>query len=171
MRLFKLLIISWLAVWLSACAVTSVFIPYPNQANTYQAAITTGVLDKANKKLDKKVGSKDGLLYRMERGRIRQLSDDYAGSKEDFIEAITAFDGQDLEATVTSRKAASSALSLLSNDNAMPYRGYGYERTFLHNFQVFNYLAEGDVEGATVELRKAQLEQRVMEEAHEKEIA
>ena len=159
------------AVWLAGCAATSVFNPYPNQATEYQKALAGGMPETALKSLDKKVTTRDGMLYRMERGRILQLTGNYEASRADFEEVGARFDQQDLQAKVTAAGSVTAAASLISNDNAIPYDGYLYERTYLHHFQVFNYLGLGDIEGATVELRKAALEQQMMEEAHEKEIA
>ena len=51
------------------------------------------------------------------------------------------------------------------------YAGAGYERVFTHHHQAFNYLGQNDLGGAAVEFRKVALEQRVLLEKHEKEVA
>ncbi|MGS0728772.1 COG3014 family protein, partial [Shewanella sp. 0m-11] len=48
-----------------------------------------------------------------------------------------------------------TASSLLINDNVIPYRGPGYERIMLHQYQALNYLFAGDPQGALVEVRRS----------------
>jgi hypothetical protein len=76
----------------------------------------------------------------------------------------------DERATVSASSLAANASTMLTNDNAIPYEGFGYERIFAHQFQAFNYLALRDIEGANVELRRAAEEQRRLELLHDKEI-
>ncbi len=102
---------------------------------------------------------------------MNQLAGNYGDSQADFQSIIDHFDAADLEARIKGSKLAAQGASLLTNDNVIPYSGSGYERILTHNFQAFNYLGQKDREGAGVELRKAGLEQRILLERHEKEIA
>ena len=61
----------------------------------------------------------------------------------------------DDKARLTLSGTGAAGSSLLTNDNAIPYKGSGYERVMVHEFQAFNYLGLGDAQGATVELRRA----------------
>ncbi len=156
---------------LSGCASTSVFNPYPGQAAEYKAAITSGEIEDVAKDLESKTTSEDGILYLSERARMYQINGQYEASKKDFEKVIAAYDRLEARAAITASGAAAGASSMLTNDNAIPYEGFGYERIFAHQFQAFNYLSLGDLEGANVEIRRASLEQRTLELAHEKEIA
>lgn len=159
-----------LPMLLTGCASTSVFNPYPNQAAAYRAAITNGTIDSVTPGLVSKIKSKDGLLYAQESGRLHQLNAQFEASKADFDLVYSMYEKQDESARISASAAAAGSASLLTNDNAIPYAGYGFERIFAIHFQALNYLALGDVEGASVELRRAALEQRRLEQQYAKAI-
>jgi uncharacterized protein len=48
-----------------------------------------------------------------------------------------------------------NASGLVLNDNSIPYRGPGFERIMLHQYQALNYLFGGDLQGALVEVRRS----------------
>ena len=162
---------------LGGCAMSSMFTPYPDQAESFKQAIYKGevgvVVDKNAilLELEEERESADHMLYMMERGRINQIDDAFDVSKTDFEQVIAAFEEQDLAATVQMGETAAQGASLLTNDNAIPYKGSGYERVFVHHHQAFNYLGERNLDGASVEFRKVALEQRVLLEQHEKEVS
>ncbi len=160
-----------LLLLLGGCASSSLFSSYPKQASEFKQAIATDQTGKVLDNLAEKETNADSLLYMMERGRISQLDNLYQESNDDFLLVIDAFEQQDLAAQIQGSKFAAQGASLLTNDNAIPYDGSGYERIFTHHFQAYNYLGRQDIEGAGVELRKARLEQRILLEQHEKEIA
>lgn len=162
----------------TGCAVTSVFKPYPNQAEEYKAAIGSEMMsgdvtvpEATLQDLSEDRDSADAMLYIMERGRIAQLHNKFEASREDYQFVIDRFEEQDLAATLDASEAGAQTASLLTNDNAIPYKGAGYERIFVHHQQALNYWANGDLEGASVEFRKVALEQQVLEEKFEAEIA
>ncbi|MFZ5698835.1 MAG: COG3014 family protein [Pseudomonadota bacterium] len=160
------------ALLLSGCAATSVFNPYPNQAQAFRQA-TPGGADTATvmAKLDAKRANADRMLYLMERARLAQLQGDYATSKQDFETVIAGFEAVADKAALSLSGAGATGSALLTNDNAIPYQGYAYERVMAHQFQAFNYLGLGDVQGAAVELRRAQQMQRELELKYADEIA
>ena len=161
---------------MGGCAFTSLFNSYPSQAESFQHAIsisgskqnptTLAVLAELNEERE----SADAMLYMMERGRINQLNSLFSDSKTDFELVIAGFEGQDLESTVKIDKTLAQGATLLTNDNAIPYKGAGYERIFTHHHQAFNYLGQNDLDGASVEFRKVALEQRILLEKYEKEV-
>ena len=169
--------VSVLLSMLGGCATSSLFNAYPTQAQTFQHAIaqngpdttlnTQTVLDELNEERE----SADAMLYMMERGRINQLNASFADSKTDFELVIAGFEEQDLASTIEVGDTLAQGASLLTNDNAIPYSGAGYERVFTHHHQAFNYLGQNDLEGASVEFRKVALEQRILLEKHEAEVA
>lgn len=158
---------------LSACAINpiSIFQPYTTEAAKYKNALATDNPDSALTALNGKTGGADKLLYLSERGRLYQVYGQFDASKADFESAIQAYIDREEGARLKATDLAADSASLLTNDNAMPYRGYAFERIFLHQFQAFNYLASNDISGAGVELRRASLEQRNLELENEKAIA
>jgi len=175
--IFRTVTTSIFFLMLVGCATGSLFNPYPNQAQSFQQAITAGSttapinIGQVLAELNEERSSADAMLYMMERGRINQLNSNFNESKSDFELVIAGFEEQDLAATVEVSDLAAQSSSLLTNDNAIPYKGAGYERVFTHHHQAFNYLGERDFDGASVEFRKVALEQRVLLEKHEDEVA
>lgn len=158
-------------VLLQGCASSSVFSPYPGQAQSWQSNIRQGQPATALPLLEKRAQGNDGLLYLQEKARVEQLAGEHDASRSSFADVFVRYDNTDAEARVRAGGLAAGTASLLTNDNALPYNGYAYERILAHAFQAFNYLALGDSTGAAVEVRRAALEQRVAEQRHEKEIA
>lgn len=158
-------------VFLQGCATSSLFLPYPSRAMTYRQALELQNTDKVLAQLDSLRSSRDKVLYLMERGRIAQINGDTAASIEDFQQAIEEWTKFEEKALLSASGTAFQGASLVSNDNAVPYRGEGYERVLVHQFQALNYLAQNDLQAALVEVRRANLEQRVALQDHEKEIA
>lgn len=165
---------------MGGCATTSVFNPYPDQALAMKAALvpqpelsegTASPLDDVLQSLEERRDSADAMLYMMERGRLAQVASRFAESKQDFELVIRRFEAADLASTVELSSLGEEGASLLTNDNALSYQGAGYERIFVHLHQAFNYWGLGDLEGAAVEFRKAALEQQVLLEKHESDIA
>lgn len=157
---------------LSACATNSVFNPYPSQAQAFRANISQQNSDDSlRQSLQESIQSKDGMLYGMELGRLEQVHDQFEQSKQAFSGVIDGFEKQDLEATVSLSEIGAKGASLLTNENAIAYRGAGYERIATHHHQAINYWALRDYEGAGVEFRKVALEQQFLSQKHEKEIA
>ncbi len=175
---FFLAIVFCIAILSSGgCAMSSVFSPYPVQAEKFRSAIYEGEMNPSGDKqkiladLEEERDSADHMLYMMERGRINQLNNAFDDSKKDFEQVIAAFEEQNLAATIQAGETAAQGASLLTNDNAIPYKGTGYERIFVHHHQALNYLGNKDYDGAAVEFRKVALEQRILLEKHEKEVA
>ena len=176
-KFFRLIFLMTAVSILAGCAMSSMFSPYPVQAEKFRQAIYKGdvgtVVDKQTVLLDleEERESADHMLYMMERGRINQLGSAFNDSQTDFEQVISAFEEQNLASTIQAGETAAQGASLLTNDNAIPYKGAGYERIFVHHHQAFNYLGKGDYDGASVEFRKVALEQRILLEQHEKEVA
>lgn len=156
---------------LSSCATTSLFIPYPAQIQPIRELIIHREYDKAQKNLSRHLGSRDRLLYLMERGRIAQMAGEYEASIQNFRKAIALLERNEEKARITLTGSGAQTAALLTNDNALPYTGEPYERIFIHQFQALNYLFSGNREAALVEVRRANLEQQVALQRHERELA
>lgn len=159
-----------LPVLLAGCAATSVLSPYPAQALHYRTALDTGMPEAAVTHIGTKTASADATLYLLEKARIEQLAGSAEASRESFAAAHSRFAQQDERALVSASAYAASGASLLTNDNARPYEGRIYERVFLHQYQALNYLAAGDLQGALVEVRRANQVQVEALQAKEKQV-
>ncbi len=156
----RYLLIVLLTALLSACAITSVFYPYPQQAHTWRNDIRSGNYPDAQALLDKKRHDADSILYLMERGRIDMLAHDTPSSMTDFTDVITLWEQLAQQARISLHETAAEGASLLTNDNALPYEGETYEKVFVHQYQSLNYLSEGKLQDALVEVRQAEFIQR-----------
>jgi hypothetical protein len=101
----------------------------------------------------------DLILYNLELGRAAQILDDPETSRHAFDAAMGKIGENDRRAVISASAIGATAAATLVNDNAIPYEGEGYERVMLHHFQAMNFLHDGDLEGAGVEVRRANAEQ------------
>lgn len=159
-----------LLLGLQGCASSSIFSSYPNQANAWTGGLSQGTPAAGLDKLSEKAASNDSLLYLQELARMQQLDGQNEASRDTFDSVFSEYEEVDAQARIRASGLAASTASLLTNDNALPYQGYAYERIMGHAFQAFNYLALTDIAGAGVEVRRAALEQRTAELEHEKQI-
>jgi hypothetical protein len=159
----RLLYSLFAALLLSGCAASSVFFPYPAQAEKFRGGINAADTEAVLSALDQRRNDADKMLYLMERARLAQLAGRFDASKADFEAVLAAFREADDRARISLSGAGAAGSSLLTNDNAIPYKGQAYERVLVHQYQALNYLALGDRDGAAVELRNAQQLQRQAE--------
>ena len=111
----------------------------------------SGNLDAAEKLLADDNAHQNKVLLRMERGMIRHLRHDYTNSTADWLEAVR------LERDLEVHSASKAGASMVVNDSVLNFRGYPYERTYLHVYLAKNYLARGLWEDAGVEGRSIAL--------------
>ncbi len=155
---------------LSGCAGSTLFVSYPRKVGPYMSAASSGKALDIEKTLKSEARGSDGVLYRLERGRLAQIQGDYPAGRREFAESIGLIRTADDQAVISAREAGGNVAAWLLNDNARRYRPAGYERVFLHHFQALNYLFAGDLEGAGVEVRLANAEQETARRRHEGEL-
>lgn|GEM_PF-499341 len=107
--------------------------------------------ENALKTVEDETGSKDRLLYYLERGIILHYADRHGESNEAFAAAERT--AEDLYTKSVSEGAA----SLISNDNAISYRARPFEMAMVPYYKAFNYIYLGDRSAAQVEARRASL--------------
>lgn len=149
------LVIALLCLSLSGCALNSIFINYPSQLHPVKAQLNSATPSAGIQEISGKIDGADGLLYAQEAGRVAQISGDFATSRQYFEAAEQGYKQFDDQATLSVSDLGATASSVFINDNVIPYRGPGYERIMLHQYQALNYLFSGDSQGALVEVRRA----------------
>ncbi len=132
--------------------------------------LRTGQKPDYEKTFGKRTEGSSGVLFAMEMGRVAQLEGDFEGSRAAYEKAIAKNREQDEKAKISASGAAAQGGAVLVNDKVIPYRAQSYERTLVHHYQALNYLAQNDVIGAGVEVRRANREQEAARKRHEKEI-
>ncbi len=146
------------ALCLCGCVGTSVLTPYSRQAASLKDYLEQEDFEGACQYMEPKLNGQDRLLYLQERGRIHQLAGNVEKSKIDFEVASQIIEGRRFETSLGHTSGTVGAVFL--NDNTRPYEGWAYEKVFLHTYQTLNYLEVKDLEGALVEIRRANNEQR-----------
>lgn len=121
--------------------------------------------------LNKKRNNADKQLYLMERARLASLSGEVDQSIADFTTVIKGIQIDDDKAIISMSAKGGQAASLLTNDNAIPYAVQSYEKVFVHQYQSLNYLRQGNLEGAIIEVRRANFIQHEAAENYHREIA
>jgi len=147
---------------------------YSGQARGYKSALDSGVpanVEHEIASMDGKCRSPDKILYLSERGRLRSLSGDRSGSIVDYQVASDAFENERMKAVISASDTLFAASSLASNDMAIPYDGYSFEKVMLHNMQALNYILDYKYDFASIELNRADVEQSYQADKHAKELA
>ncbi len=134
-----LMTVTWAVVLGAGCATVSI--------DDARRQFSAGQLDTAEQTLANLPENGDLVLNLMERGMIRHLREDYTGSTMDWLRAVR------LEENLETHSLSKAGASMVVNDNALAFRGYPYERTYLHVFLARNYLAQGMWDDAAVEAR------------------
>ncbi len=116
--------------------------------NTARRDFYQGRFDQADRALERRIPSKDRVLFLMERGMIRLFNGDYERSARDFIDAYDRL--VELETYSLSRGGA----SMVVNDTVQDFRGFPYERTLLHAFTAKSHFGRGAWENAAIEARR-----------------
>ncbi len=125
---------------------------YTDKLRNLKPQLSGGEFDKALDTVEKESGSKDRLLYFLERGLILHYADRFAESNEAFAAAERTADN------LYTKSISEGAFSLFSNDNAISYRARPFEMAMVPYFKGLNYIYLGDREAAQVEARRASLQ-------------
>ncbi len=114
--------------------------------------LVQGQYDAALATVEAESGSKDRLLYFLERGLILHFAGRYSESNMEFSSA------ERLAEDLYTKSISEGALSLLSNDNAISYRARPFEMAMVPYYKALNYIYLGRPDEAQVEARRASLQ-------------
>ena len=154
----------------AGCAGSSTFSAYPRKIQPLITSLTNRTPIDLATSLESEGKSNDLIIYNMERGRYAQVIGNSDVSMADFKASMDKIRDNDEKALVSASGIGANFAGTLLNDNAIPYEGDGYERVLLHHYQALNYLKKKDLEGAGVEVRRANAEQEQSLKRFEKEI-
>ncbi|NOI80601.1 hypothetical protein F0237_07990 [Vibrio tubiashii] len=141
---------------LSACANLSVgnlFSHYSAQNSELHQTVKNGRYYEAEELLPEEIAG--DILDNMEKGRVYLLNQQYPESKGAFEVSDRAVRVQQDQATISVSETAMSLSALAVNDNLKTYQPADYELGFLHLYLGLNYLKKNDLEGAIIEMRRA----------------
>ena len=112
----------------------------------------------------------DRLLALYELGSFYHLGGDPRRSSELFASADAVAHEYEGRAVVSAGAGGRAAGALLVNDSVLRYEGFGYDQVMSRTINAINYLLMGDLEGARVEVRKAEEYQKLEREKHQREV-
>ncbi len=167
----RLIFVVAMSVSLSACASLSVgnlFSHYSAQNKELYQTVKSGDYASAEKLLPEVIAG--DILDNMERGRVYLLDQQYPESKSAFDLSDRAVRAQQDQATISVSESALSLSALAVNDNVKSYQPADYELGFLHLYLGLNYLNNNDLEGALIEMRRANQVQERARKDREQEL-
>ncbi len=159
------------SLYLSACANFSagnLFSHYSAQNQELYQAVQSGQYQQAEESLPEDIAGP--ILDNFEKGRVHLLSGQYEQSQSAFQLSDAAVREQQDKATISVSDSATSLSALAVNDNLNIYQPADYELGFLHLYLGLNYLQGNDLEGALVEMRRANQVQERAKKDREKEL-
>jgi hypothetical protein len=109
-------------------------------------------------------GSNSEFLYYFDLGTLYHYNGNWAQSAENLAKAEQIYD--DLFARSVSNEAA----AIVTNDNVRPYRARPFELLALYEMNIVNYLADHDLDGALVEVRRAQIAMEALYQKNNKKV-
>jgi hypothetical protein len=98
-------------------------------------------------------------LSQLEKARLQFLANNWSSSQQGFELAYEQIQAQEDAAKIQISRGLKVASAVVTNDNAIAYDIPSYEQVMLHSYQALNYLYQGSLEGALVEVRRANLVQ------------
>lgn len=159
------------SLYLSACANFSagnLFSHYSAQNQELYQAVQSGQYQQAEESLPEDIAGP--ILDNFEKGRVHLLNGQYEQSQSAFQLSDAAVREQQDKATISVSDSATSLSALAVNDNLNIYQPADYELGFLHLYLGLNYLQGNDLEGALVEMRRANQVQERAKKDREKEL-
>lgn len=110
-----------------------------------------GTIQKIEKEKDDLYGEKSAFLYHFDEGMLFH----YAGKNKESIKHFEQ--AEQIYEDLYTKSVTNEAAALVTNDNIRPYRARPFEVLLMYQYQILNYLAIGDLDGALVEVRRAQI--------------
>ena len=134
-----------------------------------------GNLQKLGNKIKSKSESSgkscDQLMWNLEYGSYYFLTGDYKQSLREFEIAEKLLKDYNSRAIVNVRGIGAEVASAVTNLNALPYKGFAYDRVMLNCYKALNYFALQKTEDGLVELCRLRNTQKAIEKSFRKEIA
>lgn len=138
-----------LALGLASCAT------YTQRTAQAIEHFQSGRLEEARAEFEDPATTGSDFLGAAESGTVALVQGDWAGAREHLERAAGVVREIEDRALVSATDLGESLVSFAINDTVKTYEGEGYERVTLHVMLAMTYLAQGDVEGAWVEAKRA----------------
>lgn len=166
---FTLTLMSMVLVGCANLTAGNLFSHYSAQNEGLYQTVATGQYQQATQLLPDYVAGQ--VLDNLEKGRVYFLSQEYPESQRSLQAADVAVKQQQERALISLSSTATSVGSLAVNDNLNEYEAADYELGFLHLYLGLNYVRNNDLDGALVEMRRANQVQEAARKYREKDLA
>ncbi|HUJ10571.1 MAG TPA: hypothetical protein VL171_11150 [Verrucomicrobiae bacterium] len=125
---------------------------YKSQAKTMTGAWAMGNAPQAAAEFGKqadKCGKSDLVVWQLEAGAAYRAAGDFTNSNRHFDSAAAQIDAFEEQAKT---KAGLEAMSVMTEQQNLPYQGRSYDKIMLYTYKALNYLALGETEKARPEI-------------------
>ncbi|MDD5941613.1 hypothetical protein [Fibrobacter sp.] len=157
MKHFILLALS--ALLLCSCANKSLT-RYETLAPVLEKEGFEATIKKIEEEKEDIYGDNSVFLYHFDQGALYH----YNGKNKESIKHFEL--AEQVYEDLYTKSVTNEMAAILTNDNVRPYRARPFEILLMYQYQILNYLAIGDLDGALVEVRRAQL---AMERLYQKD--
>jgi len=145
----------------SASSFTDLFSNYSQQMHGVKQAQQQGDFSQAISLIPKHSSNNGSYnLGLLEKARLEYLANNNQQSRQDFAKAYQLVQQSQQGGKIELSRGVENIAAIMSNDNAIRYDIPLYEQSMLHSYQALNYLAQQDLPGALVEVRRANLVQK-----------
>ncbi len=134
----------------------------------FVAGNATGALELAQKKHVDTSGTVDELVWLLECGSLQFYLGQYQAALDSFRLCEELIEEYDERAMVSLTDAGTETLALLSNENALPYRGWCRDRVALGIFKSLAYLGVGREEAFRAQVKRLRQEHQKIQEDFQK---
>jgi len=173
-RLSKKYCIVLLVAMLIGCSsidINDLFFSYSQQMKQSRSAQLKGEFVKAQTSVISVNSHHNNYgLSLLEKARLQFLAKNWLVSQKSFELVYKQVQAQEQAAKIQLSSGLKKASAIVTNDNAIAYEIPSYEQSMLHSYQALNYLYQGDLESALVEVRRANLVQERALKTNETEI-
>jgi len=135
-----------LAAFLLASCANKSMTRYEELAPTLEKKGFEATIAQVKKKQKDLYGSNSEFLYYYDLGVLHHYNRNFDESIKNFEKA------EKINDDLYTKSVTNEAAAILTNDNIRPYRARPFEILTMYEFQILNYLAKMDLDGALVEV-------------------
>ena len=134
----------------------------------YMRGENDAVQQKITEELEYTSDSGDELMWQLEAGSFYFHIGNYQQSIGHFTRAEKLIEDYDFRAVVSARDAAAESGALLTNLNALPYRGLCRDRVAIAFYKALAYLGDGREDAFRAQLKRLRNEQKKVQDDYQK---
>lgn len=146
----RLLLLLFASILFTACANKSMT-RYETLAPTLEKKGFDATIAEVKKQKEDLYGSNTEFLYYYDLGVLHHYNRNFDESIKNFAKA------EKINEELYTKSISNEAAALVTNDNVRPYRARPFEVLTMYQFQILNYLAKMDIDGALVEVKRSQI--------------